>query len=48
MDIMTEITTTRIVITTKANRREQLPLRDRRRPTCIFEQMPISELAVMV
>jgi hypothetical protein len=46
--IVTAITTTKIVITTKANPTEQLPLRPLVDSTCMFEQMPVSELAVMV
>ena len=49
MGIMTEITTTTIVITTKGQSDgEQLPVRPPVDRTCIFEQMPVSELAVMV
>jgi len=48
MGIMTEITTTTIVISMKRqsegnNYRSARP----RRSTCIFKQMPVSELAVM-
>jgi hypothetical protein len=45
---MTEITTTMIVITTKANPTGTTTAPTARRSTCIFEQMPVSELAVMV
>jgi hypothetical protein len=49
MGIMSEITTTTIVITTKGQSDgEQLPVRPPVDRTCIFEQMPVSELAVMV
>jgi hypothetical protein len=45
MGIMTAITTTRIVITTKANPMGTTTAPTARRSTCIFEQMPVSELA---
>jgi hypothetical protein len=45
---MTAITTTTIVITTKANPTGTTTAPTARRSTCIFEQMPVSELAVMV
>jgi len=48
MGIMTAITTTTIVITTKANPTGTTTAPTARRSTCIFEQMPVSELAVMV
>ena len=48
MGIMTAITTTTIVITTKTNTTGTTTAPTARRSTCIFEQMPVSELAVMV
>ena len=39
---------TTIVITTKANPTGTTTAPTARRSTCIFEQMPVSELAVMV
>ena len=48
MGIMTAITTTTIVITTNANPTGTTTASTARRSTCIFEQMPVSELAVMV
>ena len=48
MGIMTAITTTTIVITTKANPTGTTTAPTAPRSTCIFEQMPVSELAVMV
>jgi hypothetical protein len=45
---MTAITTTTIVITTQANQKGRTTAPTARRSTCIFEQMPVSELAVMV
>ena len=47
MGIMTAITTTTIVITTKANPTGTTTAPTARRSTCIFEQMPVSELAVL-
>ena len=47
MGIMTAITTTTIVITTKANPTGTTTDPTARRSTCICEQMPVSELAVM-
>jgi hypothetical protein len=44
---MTAITTTTIVITTKANPRGKNYRSTAHRSACIFEQMPVSELAVM-
>jgi hypothetical protein len=44
---MTAITTTTIVITTKANPRGNNYRSTAHRSACIFEQMPVSELAVM-
>jgi dihydroorotase len=46
--IMTAITTTTIVITTKANPTGTTTASTARGSTCIREQMPVSELAVMV
>jgi hypothetical protein len=46
--IMTAITTTTIVITTEANPTGTTTALTARRSTCIFEQMPVSGLAVMV
>ena len=48
MGIMNAITTTTIVITTKANPTGTTTAPTARRSTCICEQMPVSELAVMV
>jgi hypothetical protein len=49
MGIMTAITTTTIVITTKPNPKGTTTApTTARRSTCIFKQMPVSELAVMV
>src|SRR5208337_5284667 len=48
MGIRTAITTTTIVITTKAKPTGTTTAPTARRSTCIFEQMPVSELAVMV
>jgi hypothetical protein len=48
MGIMTAITATTIVITTKANPTGTTTASTARRLTCIFEQMPVSEVAVMV
>jgi hypothetical protein len=48
MGMMTVITTTTIVITTKANPTGTTTAPTARRSTSIFEQMPVSELAVMV
>ena len=48
MGIMSAITTTTIVITTKANPTGTTTAPTARRSTCICEQMPVSELAVMV
>ena len=48
MGIMTAITTTTIVISTKANPTGTTTARTARRSTCICEQIPVSELAVMV
>ena len=48
MGIMTAITTTTIVTTTKANPTGTTNAPTARRSTCVFEQMPVSELAVMV
>jgi len=48
MGIMTAITTTTIVITTKANPTGTTTAPTARRSACIFEQMPVRELAVMV
>ena len=48
MGIMTAITTTTIVISTKANPTGTTTDPTARRSMCIFEQMPVSELAVMV
>ena len=48
MGIMTAITTTTIVISTKAKPTGTTTAPTARRSTCIFEQMPVSELAVMV
>ena len=48
MGIMTAITTTTIVITTKTNPTGTTAAPTARRSTCIFEQMPVGELAVMV
>ncbi len=45
MGIMTAMTTTTIVITTKANPMGTTTAPTARRSTCIFEQMPVSELA---
>jgi hypothetical protein len=47
MGIITAITTTTIVITTKANSTVTTTAPAARRSTCIFGQMPVSELAVM-
>jgi len=44
MGIMSAITTTTIVITTKANPTGTTTAPTARRSTCIFEQMPVSEL----
>ena len=48
MGIMTAITTTTIVISTKAKPTGTTTAPTARRSTCIFEQMPVSELAVVV
>ena len=48
MGIMSAITTTTIVITTKTNPTGTTTAPTARRSTCICEQMPVSELAVMV
>ena len=48
MGIMTAITTTTIVITRKANPTGTTTAPTARRSTCIFEQMPVSELAVIM
>ena len=48
LGIMTAITSTTIVITTKANPTGTTTAPTARRSTCICEQMPVSELAVMV
>ena len=48
MGIMTAITTTTIVITTKANPTGTTTVPTARRSRCIFEQMPVCELAVMM
>ena len=48
MGIMTAITTTTIVISTKANPTGTTTAPTARRSTCMLEQMPVSELAVMV
>ena len=48
MGIMTAITTKTIVISTKANPTGTTTAPTARRSTCICEQMPVSELAVMV
>src|SRR5271165_5483740 len=46
LGIMTAITTTTIVITTKANPTGTTTAPTARRSTCICEQLPVSELAV--
>jgi DNA-directed RNA polymerase subunit alpha len=48
MGIMSAITTTTIVITTKANPTVTTTAPAARRSTCICEQMPVSELAVAI
>src|SRR5271165_2527509 len=48
MGIMAAITTTTIVISTKANPTGTTTAPTARRSTCICEQMPVSELAVMM
>jgi hypothetical protein len=48
MAIMTAITTTTIVITTKANPTGTTIAPTARLSMCIFERMPVSELAVIV
>ena len=48
MGIMTAITTTTIVISTKANPTGTTTAPTARRWTCILEQTPVSDLAVMV
>ena len=47
MGIMVAITTTTIIITTKADPTGTTTAPTARRSICIFEQMPVSELAVM-
>ena len=47
MGIMVAITTTTIIITTKADPTGTTTAQTARRSMCIFEQMPVSELAVM-
>ena len=48
MGIMVAITTTTIIIITKADPTGTATAQTARRSICIFEQMPVSELAVMV
>src|SRR5205807_8925962 len=48
MGIMSAITTTTIVIITKANPTGTTTAPTTRRSTCICQQMPVSELAAMV
>jgi hypothetical protein len=48
MGIMIEITTTTIVISTKANPTGTTTASTAHRSTCILERMPVSEQAVMV
>ena len=47
MGIMVAITTTTIIITTKADPTGKTTAPTARRSMCIFEQMPVSDLAVM-
>jgi hypothetical protein len=47
MGIMVAIATTTIIITTKADPTGTTTAQTARRSMCIFEQMPVSELAVM-